>query len=228
MGMTQHAWRGIFFDLDGTLVDSEGVCLDTLATFASESHIELSKSELDWLRSATWDLCFDNLLANHSISLTCESLRSLIFNRLIALYQESPPPLMSGAQSAFFTAKEVASVGIVTSSPSILVKPLLSAHPVLATTQILITDDDVNSQKPSSEPYLVAAKRLDILPQDCIVFEDTPVGVQSAAQAGMCTCVVGELAQSSLSFISISSLAEVSVAWLQSLRQKWLNTLEYL
>ncbi|MEW8288085.1 MAG: HAD family phosphatase [Candidatus Thiodiazotropha endolucinida] len=228
MGVTQHAWRGIFFDLDGTLVDSERICLDTLATFASESHIELSKSELDWLRSATWDLCFDNLLANYSISLTCESLRSIVFNRLTALYQESPPPLMSGAQSAFLTAKEIASVGIVTSSPSILVKPLLSAHPVLATTQILITADDVNLQKPSSEPYLVAANRLDILPQDCIVFEDTPGGVQSATQAGMCAGVVGEFAKSSLSFISISSLAEVSVAWLHSLRQKWLNTLEYL
>ncbi|MCG7946222.1 MAG: HAD family phosphatase [Candidatus Thiodiazotropha taylori] len=225
MGLTPHAWRCIFFDLDGTLVDSEGVSLDTLVTFANETNIELSKSELDWFRSATWDLCLDSLIAKHSISLTYESLRSLIFNRLIKLYQESPPPLMSGALSAFLAAKKVATVGIVTSSPSILVKPLLLAHPVFTSTQILITAEDVKSQKPSSEPYLVAASRFGISPQDCIVFEDSPGGVQSATKAGMCACVVGEYAKSTLGFTSISSLAEVSVPWLHSLRHKWLNTL---
>lgn len=49
----------------------------------------------------------------------------------------------------------------------------------------LVTADDVQSGKPSPEPYLLAAERLGADPASCVVIEDAPAGVQAGLAAGM-------------------------------------------
>ena len=49
----------------------------------------------------------------------------------------------------------------------------------------IVSADDVSLSKPNPETYLLCAKQLNILPQDCLVFEDAPKGVEAAANAGM-------------------------------------------
>jgi beta-phosphoglucomutase len=53
----------------------------------------------------------------------------------------------------------------------------------------IVSADDVQHSKPDPETYLNAATLLKINPSDCIVFEDAPKGVETAANAGM-NCVV--------------------------------------
>ena len=53
----------------------------------------------------------------------------------------------------------------------------------------IVSADDVIESKPNPETYLKCAEQLNILPADCLVFEDTPKGVEAAANAGM-DCVV--------------------------------------
>jgi beta-phosphoglucomutase-like phosphatase (HAD superfamily) len=50
---------------------------------------------------------------------------------------------------------------------------------------IIITAEDVTKGKPDPEIYLLAAKKLKLLPKDCLVLEDTVNGVKSALAAGM-------------------------------------------
>lgn len=54
----------------------------------------------------------------------------------------------------------------------------------------LISADDVRVSKPDPETFLKCAEQLNILPADCIVFEDAPKGVESALNAGMDTIVI--------------------------------------
>ena len=49
----------------------------------------------------------------------------------------------------------------------------------------LVSADDVAVSKPDPETFLKCAERLQVLPADCIVFEDSPKGVESAKRAGM-------------------------------------------
>ena len=53
----------------------------------------------------------------------------------------------------------------------------------------VITSEDYKLGKPAPDPYLEAAHRLGVLPSGCLVFEDTEIGRQSAAAAGM-ECVM--------------------------------------
>ena len=53
----------------------------------------------------------------------------------------------------------------------------------------MVSAYDVAESKPNPDTFLQCAAKLHILPADCIVFEDSPKGVEAAARAGM-KCVV--------------------------------------
>lgn len=48
----------------------------------------------------------------------------------------------------------------------------------------IITEEDVTRSKPDPSVYLFAAKRLGVAINECVVFEDTPVGISAAKSAG--------------------------------------------
>ena len=50
---------------------------------------------------------------------------------------------------------------------------------------IVITADDVQNSKPSPEIFLLAAERMGVEPCQCLVYEDSPTGIQAAKSAGM-------------------------------------------
>jgi HAD superfamily hydrolase (TIGR01509 family) len=49
----------------------------------------------------------------------------------------------------------------------------------------LVCAGDYTRSKPDPEPFLIAAQRLGVAPEDCLVFEDTDMGIASATAAGM-------------------------------------------
>ena len=51
--------------------------------------------------------------------------------------------------------------------------------------ETLVCAGDYKRSKPDPEPFLIAAKRLGVSPEDCLVFEDTEMGIQAATAAGM-------------------------------------------
>jgi HAD superfamily hydrolase (TIGR01509 family) len=61
----------------------------------------------------------------------------------------------------------------------------LDALGLLDRFETLICAGDYENAKPHPEPYLMAAKRLGVAPEECLVFEDTDMGIQSATAAGM-------------------------------------------
>ncbi|WP_213805852.1 HAD family phosphatase [Granulicella sp. dw_53] len=61
----------------------------------------------------------------------------------------------------------------------------LEALHILDRFDTLVCAGDYTRGKPDPEPFLIAAERLGVAPQDCLVFEDTDMGIQSATAAGM-------------------------------------------
>lgn len=54
----------------------------------------------------------------------------------------------------------------------------------------IVSADDVSFSKPHPETYLKCARLLNEEPKNCIVFEDSPKGVEAAANAGMHSVVL--------------------------------------
>ena len=74
--------------------------------------------------------------------------------------------------------------GVVTSGSRLLAGNRL-IYCGLPVPKVLVTSDDVVNGKPDPEPYLKGAERLGVNPEDCLVIEDAPAGIQSARAAGM-------------------------------------------
>jgi HAD superfamily hydrolase (TIGR01509 family) len=51
--------------------------------------------------------------------------------------------------------------------------------------ELLVGHEDYTRSKPAPDAFLIAAERLGIAPRDCLVFEDTEMGIASATAAGM-------------------------------------------
>jgi beta-phosphoglucomutase len=72
-----------------------------------------------------------------------------------------------------------------TSAGRLDVDRVLRGLGVHAHFSVVVTADDVSLGKPDPEVYLLAARRLRVPPADCLVFEDSVVGIHAARRAGM-------------------------------------------
>jgi HAD superfamily hydrolase (TIGR01509 family) len=54
----------------------------------------------------------------------------------------------------------------------------------------IVAAEDYENGKPAPDAYLLAAARLGVPAKDCLVFEDTALGIQAATAAGMATVMV--------------------------------------
>ncbi|MBT3408834.1 HAD family phosphatase [Candidatus Woesearchaeota archaeon] len=84
----------------------------------------------------------------------------------------------------------------------------------------IITSEDYNQRKPHPEPYLITAKKLKLNPKDCIVIEDSYVGVESAKNAGMkCIAISNKLTNQDLSKadLIVNSAKEINIDLLNQL-----------
>jgi len=71
-----------------------------------------------------------------------------------------------------------------------IVEESLRIAGILEMFPVIITPADVTRGKPAPDMFLLAAERMGVKPEDCLVFEDGHLGIQAAAAAGMRTVFV--------------------------------------
>jgi HAD superfamily hydrolase (TIGR01509 family) len=74
---------------------------------------------------------------------------------------------------------------VVSGSTRESVRASLESLCLLDRFETLVCAGDYTRSKPHPEPFLMAAERLGIAPEDCLVFEDTQMGIDAATAAGM-------------------------------------------
>jgi HAD superfamily hydrolase (TIGR01509 family) len=74
---------------------------------------------------------------------------------------------------------------VVSGSTRESVTKSLRAMGLLEKFDAMVCAGDYSRAKPDPEPFLLAAKKLGVAPQHCLVFEDTDMGIQAAKAAGM-------------------------------------------
>lgn len=107
-------------------------------------------------------------------------------------------PLKKGARE-YLTFLKAAGVklAVATALPEYLYKPCLEHLGVLDMFEALCSTDETGGRgKKNGEVFLLAASRLGVEPEKCIVFEDTLEGLRGAKKAGMLACCAKDASNS--------------------------------
>lgn len=215
----------IIFDHDGTIVDTETP--DFLAwemlyreygTIITKEHwANVAVGHMNGYRQLFAELMAQN---GHAASLTPTGLRRQM-EQFWAVTLENVT-LMPGAETLLDQLRLAGyPLAVATASDRKWVTRWLSRFQLEPYFQTVVTMDDVVNNKPAPDVYLLAAERLGVRPDRCLVFEDSLAGLQAAKAAGMTAVVIPSHITSSLDFSLadhiVPSLELVNAAWIAGL-----------
>jgi beta-phosphoglucomutase family hydrolase len=84
-------------------------------------------------------------------------------------------------------------LAVVSGSTRESVTASLTALHILDRFETLVCAGDYKKSKPDPEPFLIAARRLGVRPEECLVFEDADMGIEAATAAGMASVKVAKV-----------------------------------
>ncbi|PJM78416.1 HAD family hydrolase [Bifidobacterium scaligerum] len=176
--------KAVFWDLDGTLIDSEPLWHDGEIEIAHANGGEWNE-DLGWQCSGTPVPSVARHMIERGCKLSVEEidkqLKDYVFNAEVTRL-----PWIPGVQDVLRSLKDAGIPSmLVTTSPRRMAENIMKqADGLLAG---YVCGDDPFEHKPNPAPYLAAAAKLGIAPEDmakCVVLEDSSVGLQAGAASG--------------------------------------------
>lgn len=181
-------FKTIFWDSDGTLVDTEVLYFKATQEVLKSIDIEMSR---EWyvneqLKKGTsaFDLAREQ---GHSE----ESIEALRKNR-DALYLEAlkkDAKILDNVVATLQALHGKIPMAIVTTSRRAHFDQIMASTGLAKYFDFFICREDVDHEKPNPEPYLKAWQKSGCTKEDCLVIEDTERGLAAAKAAGL-TCFV--------------------------------------
>ena len=215
--------RGAIFDWDGVIVDSSDLHLKSWQALANELKLPLPDDHFEkgfGKRNETiipqilgWSK--DPAQVNHWGKRKEEIYREFGKKDGIKLARGSKDFLKQIPASTF-----ACSIGTSTERKN--VELAMSQHDLSQYFLGAACSEDVSKGKPDPEVFLKAAKILSIPPEDCVVFEDSPHGIEAAIRAGMKTVALTTTHPSTTFMhlnpdLQVASLADLSVDQVEKL-----------
>jgi HAD superfamily hydrolase (TIGR01509 family) len=185
--------KAVVFDMDGLLVDTEVIYCEALTAQAAAMGHELPQAVLKRMIGSSWAGSAEILSDHFGAAFDTDALRAGSIARFYEL-AEGGVALKAGVREILDV---LASAGIpraiATSSRRHEVEHHMGAHGLLAGFQAVVASGDYARAKPAPDPFLTAAERLGVAPEDCLALEDSHNGVRAASAAGMMTIMVPDL-----------------------------------
>lgn len=179
--------KGIIFDMDGVLIDSEP-CYAQLVVdmFAEHGHqipkkICLSQVGTPYRQAVSVFLQywpgiseeeFTDIFQKYRLAFDIKN-REILFPGVRELMRECQKRGMKVAIASG-------------STPQIIDKMVLDCD-LDQLVDLVLSGENIKKNKPAPDIYLIAASQLGLRPEDCIAVEDSTVGIQAAKAAGMLT-----------------------------------------
>ena len=176
------------FDMDGTLVSSECLYSKALCRALKAEDLELDEARsLQLVYGRAWSSIFRDLLEIFpEMHPNEQELDDAVLKHFHHLRIENPDGfIIEGSRKLLLKLAEKMPVGVVSGSTRHHLEIFVEMLGIAEQLEFIIGSEDYDEGKPSPHPYLEAARRLNVRPDHCVVFEDSCAGVLSAKAAGM-------------------------------------------
>lgn len=177
--------QAILFDLDGTLADTEGLGIQTAISVCKEYGVELNPAEKSkfigitdrefyrtFFEKRELDLSVDEALKKH------EEIYDQKLQDKYWLFDGVPEMLKELNEKGYKLA-------LVSGSTRNQIEVVFKNTSLLGVFNCIVSCNDVSLSKPNPEGYILAMKKLNINPQNCVAVEESTTGIQSAISAGL-------------------------------------------
>ncbi|MFZ8200873.1 HAD family hydrolase [Alteromonas portus] len=213
--------KAIFFDHDGTLIDSEMTHFKLWKTMLAGMGKELT-FEYYHTRMAGISVMNNasDIIRDFSLALSPHALFKQRRALTLQFLEQQAFPLMRGAKEALMSCKTCGlRVAIVTGGARLAVEKTLSFYGFEDIVECIVSSDDVVEGKPSPDCYLAALSQMKLAAHEVMAVEDTEFGLQAAVSAGIKTAAIPTPLSASHDFSAALGVFENLESWVATLPQ---------
>jgi HAD superfamily hydrolase (TIGR01509 family) len=182
---------GVIFDMDGVLIDSEGLYYRAYSEVLKPYGVTVSRAEYEeyWIAQGNGP---EYIVAKCNLPVSPDELRQLR-SPLYLRFLETEVTLMPYVEEALARLSPHFSLTVATNSNREHLDFVLRRFGIDRFFPVTVARQDYRGAKPLPDAFLAAAEKLRLPPARCVVIEDTYKGVMAATSAGMaCIAVPNE------------------------------------
>ena len=182
-------YKAFLFDLNGTMIDDMSYHIKAWHRILNDLGAEISMERMKAECYGKNDEILERIFPGR---FTLEQKAKMSMDKEMQYQKEFRPSLkLIKGLGSFMERSEKAGIKMAIGSAAIMfnVDFVIDGLGIRHYFDALISADNVARSKPDPETWLTCARKLNTAPSECLVFEDSPKGVESAQNAGM-DCVV--------------------------------------
>jgi HAD superfamily hydrolase (TIGR01509 family) len=186
LNLPTRAYEGYIFDCDGTLADTMPLHYRAWSQALAEQGAPFIFAEEDFyfLGGTPSRRIIEIFNERYATTLDEEEVAQHKEKIFLTLIDQVQPihAVVAYAEELHAAGKKLA---VASGGAQDIVRRTLELLKIDHYFTTIVTAEQVVRGKPFPEMFLLAASRLEAAPANCLVFEDTPTGVQAAVAAGM-------------------------------------------
>lgn len=177
--------KGVIFDLDGTLIDSLGIWHQIDIDYLASKNLNVPKNLHNEIGHLSFVQTAHYFKERFKIEDPVEVLLDT-WNKMALDMYTSNTPLKKGAKEflVYLKSKGI-KIGLATSNSTILLTAALKQNNISELFDAITTTSEVDKGKDHPDVYLLASNKLNVPPENCLVFEDILPAVKGATLANM-------------------------------------------
>jgi len=211
---------GFIFDLDGVIVDTAKYHYLAWKKLANELGFEFTEEQNELFKGVSRKRCLEILLQIGKIKATQEQFNTWMVEKnedyLAYIEKMDESEILPDVLKILKFLKENNSP-IALGSASKNAKPILEKVKLLGYFDFIVDGNNVTKAKPDPEVFLIAAKKMNIAPENCIVFEDAVAGIEAANNAKMTSIGIGEKKILKEANFNFNDFTEINLSFIKKL-----------
>jgi len=181
--------KGIIFDMDGVLVDSEPFIIKASMQMFAELGLEISRDDFYPFTGMGENRFIGGVAEKYNFPVDIQQAKKRTYDIYLKIIKGELKPLAGAKEFVNHCRRLGKKIAIASSADLRKVEGNLVELDLPAKLfDAVVAGEDVKNKKPAPDIFLLAAERIGLNPKDCLVIEDAPSGIKAGKAAG-CKCL---------------------------------------